>query len=172
MALIKPFTVDYVSRCEAEIQNPQPATDARESNPVLGKGITAMRGDGKVFRHPRSKFLWVRYSVRGKLFRESTGEIEWKRAERFLRHRLAEVGADRLGLKKFIGPKHDRVLVKEMLDALEADYRLREVKSLPQVHAHMRPIREVFGHRRAVDVTSDSVGASDHEHVSPLQHHG
>ena len=116
-----------------------------------------MRGDGKVFRHPKSKFLWVRYSVRGKLFRESTEETEWKRAERFLRHRLSEIGADRLGLKKFVGPKQDKVLVKEILDALEADYRLREVKSLPQVLAHMRPIREAFGHRRAVNVTSESV---------------
>ena len=46
-----------------------------------------MRGDGKVFRHPRSKFLWIRYMLRGKLVRESTGETEWKEAEKFLRYR-------------------------------------------------------------------------------------
>ena len=117
-----------------------------------------MRGDGKVFRHPRSQFLWIRYSVRGKLYRESTEETEWKRAERFLRSRLAEVGADRLGLKKFVGPKQDKVRVGELLDALEADYRLREVKSLPHSASFVNvEASRCFGSRWTLDIEARSL---------------
>jgi integrase len=47
--------------------------------------------------------------------------------------------------------------VGELLDVLEADYRLRQVKSLAQILAHLKPIRDAFGDRRAVHVSAESV---------------
>jgi hypothetical protein len=37
------------------------------------------------------------------------------------------------------------VAVGELPDALEADYRLQQVKSLPQCLSHLKRVREHFG---------------------------
>jgi len=63
--------------------------------------------------------------LRGKEFRESTGETDPHKAEKFLKRRLKEVGADQIGAKAFVGPQQERVKISELLDALEADYKLR-----------------------------------------------
>ena len=47
--------------------------------------------------------------------------------------------------------------VRDLLDALEADYRLREAKSLPQITAHLKPVREILGRCRAQDLTPEVV---------------
>jgi integrase len=101
-------------------------------------------------------FLWCSYYLRGKEFRESTGESDQKKAERFLRKRLDEVGGDRSGGKPFVGPEQERLKVNELLDALEADLRLRGKES-PQVRSQMKRIRGYFGAWRAVEVTADAV---------------
>src|SRR3954466_116422 len=46
--------------------------------------------------------------------------------------------------------------VDKLLDALEADYKLRG-KDSPQFRAHLKPIREYFGNWRVVDVTAEAV---------------
>jgi hypothetical protein len=43
-----------------------------------------------------------------------------------------------------------------LLDALEADYKLRK-KDSPQFKAHLKPIREYFGTWRALEVTAEAV---------------
>jgi integrase len=50
-----------------------------------------------------------------------------------------------------------RVPIADLLDALEADYRLRKVKSLRQIMSHLKPIRAAFGAWRATDVTTSAV---------------
>ena len=45
--------------------------------------------------------------------------------------------------------------VGEMLDALEADYKLRQVKSLRQVQSHLKPLRQVLSGIRAQDVSTE-----------------
>jgi integrase len=115
-----------------------------------------MRGQGAVYRRPNSRCLWIRYSLRGKLYRESTGTEDQKHAEKFLRHRLKEVGADQLGARKFIGPKADKVSVGELLEALDKDYSIRG-KATSQFVAHLKPIHAYFGDRRAMDVTEEMI---------------
>jgi integrase len=49
------------------------------------------------------------------------------------------------------------VTVGELLDNLEADYRLREIKSLRHSLGHIKPVREHFGLMRALSVTTDKI---------------
>jgi integrase len=132
-----------------------------------------MRGLGRIFRMPGSRFPWIAYCHRGKEHRESTGpairEIERKHrkrlaedqtrkvAENVLKQRLKEIGADALGLRAFVGPQQDRLTVSQMLDALEADFRLRGLKSLSQAKGHLRDVRTRLGDLRAVDVSAETI---------------
>lgn len=116
-----------------------------------------MNGNGRIFRRPRSPYWWISYYRGGREYRESSHSIDNKEAGRFLKHRLREVGADRLGCKSFVGPSQERLRVTQLLDALEADYRLREVKAWPQFLSHLRPIRQAFGDRRALEISEEVV---------------
>ena len=130
-----------------------------------------MRGTGRIFKRPNSSFWWIAYSHRGKEIRESakdeitkaaakrkiTDEDAWKIAGRLLKRRLDEIGADSMGLKAFVGPQQDRLTVKDMLDALEADFRLRGLKSLRQVSGHLRNVRAALGDLRVVDVSTGTI---------------
>jgi hypothetical protein len=42
-------------------------------------------------------------------------------------------------------PSDKKVTVGELLEALEIDYRLRQVKSLPQCLSHLKRVRERIG---------------------------
>src|SRR6516162_3411619 len=46
-----------------------------------------------------STLLWCAYYLRGKEYRESTGETDPNKAEKYLKRRLKEVGADQIGAK-------------------------------------------------------------------------
>jgi integrase len=117
------------------------------------------RGQGSLVRFEGS-LNWVScYCVRGKEHRESTGTPDIKKARRFHRQKLDEIAADRQGLRRFMPPVAQRVQVDDLLDALEADHRLRRVRSAATTAAHMKPIREHFGKWRAVDVTAEAVDA-------------
>ena len=62
-----------------------------------------MRGEGRIFRRRRSSFWWCEYYLHGEEFRESTKETDEKRALKYLKRRLKEVGADQIGAKRFVG---------------------------------------------------------------------
>src|SRR3990172_6459374 len=99
-----------------------------------------MRGTGRIFKRPNSSSWWISYCHRGKEIRESaanaikeaarkkrgkfTEEDARKASENLLMKPLQEIGADRLGLKAFVGPQQDRLTISNLLDALEADFRL------------------------------------------------
>jgi len=114
------------------------------------------RGTGRIFRRKDTAFLWCAYYLRGKEFRESTNETDEKKAWKFLERRLNEIGADKIGAKTFIGPQQERVTVNDLLDSLERDFKLRS-KWNGKVRSNMKPIREHFGDRHAIEVTSDAV---------------
>jgi len=111
-------------------------------------------GAGRVFQ--RGSVFWIAYCLRGKEFRESAKTDDPKKAERFLKHRLKETGADVIGAKSFVTPQSQRTTVTELLDALERDLRLRE-KLSPSVTSNVKHLRAYFGAMRAVDVNADCV---------------
>lgn len=124
---------------------------------INGKGKEhAVRGNGRIFRRPNSPFWWIAYYLGSRQFRESSHSQDEKVARRLLKHRLREVAADRLGARDFVGPSKERVRVHQLLDVLEDDYKLRKCHT-STVTAHLKPIRETFGNRRAVSVTEEVV---------------
>lgn len=134
-----------------------------------------MRGNGRIFKRPNSTVWWIAYCHRGKENRESaanaikeagrnkrrkmTDEDARKVAEKLLKHRLCEIGADRLGLRAFVGPIQDRLRVADLLDALEADFRVRGLKSLAKTIGHLRIVRAALGDLRAVAVSDETVNS-------------
>src|SRR5580658_9967223 len=112
------------------------------------------RGRGRIFTRKGSAALWCAYYLRGKEHRQSTGETDPSKAERFLSHKLKEVGADQIGAKRFVSPQQERIKVSALLDNLEADYRLRG-KYTPQFKSHLAHIRKQFGDYRAIEVTPE-----------------
>ena len=116
-----------------------------------------MRGTGRVFKRANSAHWWIAFYHRGKEIRESSGSPNQKDAEKLLRQRLKEVGADSLGLKAFVGPQQERLTVGDLLDALEAGFRLKGLKSLRQASGHLRNVRAALGDMRAVGVSTGTV---------------
>jgi hypothetical protein len=86
-----------------------------------------MRGNGRIFQRPNSSSIWISYYHRGREVRESidkhlrvsgvTRPATANDAEKLLKLRLKDIGAEQLGLKPFVGPSQDNVLVGELLDA-------------------------------------------------------
>src|SRR5438093_863368 len=117
------------------------------------------RGQGSLILLEGSRNWISCYFAHGKEHRESTGTDDLKKAKRFHKQKLDEIGADRQGLRKFLGPVAQRVRIGELLDELEADYRLRKIKSWASFQSHVKPIREHFGLWLAVEITADAIDA-------------
>ena len=125
-----------------------------------------MRGDGRIFRRKgkdgKDLAIWhIAYwgPVDGQVveIRESAGTGDERKARQFLKERLREVGNHRVGAARFQGPRQERVTVGELLDALDRDYLQRAIKGLREARNHMRPVRDFFGFRRALEVTPNLV---------------
>src|ERR1700722_1417583 len=86
------------------------------------------RGEGSVFKRPRSPFLWIKYYKAGKPIRESTRTRDFRMAARLLRQRLAEAEANPAG----------GLRVEQLADDLFRDYRINEQRSLSDVEARWR----------------------------------
>jgi integrase len=115
-----------------------------------------MRGDGGIYQRTGSAVYWCSYYLRGKQYRQSTGQTDEKKAQKFLKAKLKEVHADEIGARSFVAPKQQRLTVGELLDALEGDYKLRG-KDSAQFKSHLKAVRNYFGDWRAVDVTAEAV---------------
>jgi integrase len=112
-----------------------------------------MRGDGRIFKRRRSPFWWIAYCHRGREIRESSGSTDRRVAERLLRRRRQEVGADHLGLKPFVGPAQERVTFEDLAAAYLQDYAVRGLRSRQTAEARVKQLRRVFGTDRAADIT-------------------
>ena len=143
-------TVDIEAWAESQVEAAAKDLETAEKKPRRD------RGTGQIFQ--RGKTWWIAYYHRGEKIRESSGSEERKDAEKLLKRRLKEVGADQLGARLFVGPSAERVYVGELLDALEEDLKLGG-KLTPQVRSHLRPIRAAFADRRAMALTAEMVDA-------------
>lgn len=115
--------------------------------------------DRGLYKPPGSRFWWYAVGRHGEMIRESTKTESKDEARRIRKAKLDEIAADRAGIKKFIPPVAQRVTVGELLDALEADYRLRNLRSLRNLLSHIKPVRAHFGDWRAVAVTPEAIDA-------------
>ena len=114
------------------------------------------RSQGRIFQRKGTSMWWCAYYLHGTEYRQSTGQTDRGRAQKFLNHKLDEVGAARSGKAAFIGPKQERVKVNELLDALQANYELNGNDS-PQFKSHLKHIRSQFGTWRALEIGAEEV---------------
>jgi integrase len=110
-----------------------------------------MRGDGRIYKRRGSNHWWIAYNHHGKELRESSQSAEYRDAQKLLKRRQQELGAETLGLQSFI-PHQDRITVDELLDQLAHDYKLRG-KYSPSITSHLQRARNAFGHYRATKLT-------------------
>lgn len=103
------------------------------------------RDFGHVYR--RGPTYWIRYSVGGKRYRESTGSTSAREAEKRLRRRQAE-----LGLGRFVAPDVQRTTFDELAALLLDDYRMNGRRSLRRVQSALAHLRAAFGGARALSV--------------------
>ena len=111
------------------------------------KGGAIMRGDGCIY--PRGNMLWIAYSFRGKMFRESAHTTDEKVARKVLRQRLKQV--ERPG---FVGSKEDRWTLADMKTRIKADYERRQNRSLKTVEYCFKHLEAAFQIRRVIDITT------------------
>lgn len=111
-----------------------------------------MRGMGRVFRRKNSAHWWIEYWYRGRQYRESSGSTREVDARRLLKKRLGETRGNR-----FVGPGEERVLLSELLDALEVDYRNNGRRSLDTLQYRLARLKKAFPFDRAVDVSEDRI---------------
>jgi integrase len=104
--------------------------------------------------YKRGQIWWVRYSVNGKKYRESSGSRRKKDAIALRRRRLAESSQ---GMKA--GPELDRVTFDELSEGLLAHYEINELRSIDRIRHSLKHLRGQFGHDKAVSITSDRIGA-------------
>jgi len=127
-----------------------------------------MRGLGRVFKRPGSRFWWLEYFHAGRRFRESSESESEQVATKLLKKRLAESGQG-----KVVGPAEEKVRFEDMTDAVLNEYKLKGYRSLEAVEIHIRKLRTCFGdshattkskspaHKgdRAIDITADRIQA-------------
>jgi integrase len=113
-----------------------------------------MRASGRIFL--RGEWYSVAYFVRGVEMREPAHTKDAKQAEKFLKTRMDEVGADRIGARKFVSPKQSRVTIGELIAAVRAKFEL-DGKLSPQNVSELKKLDEDFGKVRATELTPEMV---------------
>jgi integrase len=109
-------------------------------------------GDGRLFQPKKkdgtlkSARWWIAYYVNGREVRESAGKTE-KEAQRVLRRKLAKRDSGQI-----VETEDTRLTVAAMLDTYEADLRAQRKKSAPTIHSHLKPVRAMFGDRKALSL--------------------
>jgi integrase len=115
-----------------------------------------MRGQGYVYL--RGQTYWASFYLNGVEQRESTKETDLKKAERYLKNRLDAAGAARRGSEAFTTSAMQRLTIRDLLDALKADFEQRGKLSPPNKSGIKQAV-EVFGDYRAMELKPKHVNA-------------
>jgi len=115
---------------------------------------TERRAFGTIYGQRRSPFLWIRYRVNGKEYRESTRSTSFRVAENLLTKRQTE-----LGLGAFIAPNLKRTTFDDVVEMIRNDYIVNGKKSLDTLDTLIKRLRQVFEGVRVVTITADRLTA-------------
>src|SRR5215472_2398561 len=97
---------------------------------------------------------WIKYYRHGRPFRQSAGTLDKSEARRLLKKREGEVADGR-----FRGLRVERTKFEELAEDLKTDYRVNKKKTLRRVEELIAHLKQTFGGRRAIDITSQEVKA-------------
>lgn len=96
------------------------------------------RGMGCVYK--RGQIYWIKYSLRAHPYLESSYSNKEGDAKRLLKMRLGQMADGR-----FIGPRADKVLLKELCEDFLNDYRINGKRSLDKAQRSVRHLLDFFG---------------------------
>jgi integrase len=142
--------VSQIAEPEPSVNLPESSNGTDNQNSNSPSANPRLKGFGYLYK--RGNLWWIRYSVRGKDFRESSGSEKDTDAMRLLKRRWKEVGRGR-----FIGPSEERVMADNLLDGLVNDYEINRRRSARTLNWRLRHLRAAFGGMRAVDVTEERI---------------
>jgi integrase len=117
------------------------APDAASS----GDAWVSVPGFGQLWR--RGRTWWIKYSVDGQVYRESSKSTEQRNAEKLLRARIKQSGRG----GRFVDPnKERRVTIDTLLDAYHEWHKGKRNRS--RVNNRIEHLKRHLGHERAVMV--------------------
>lgn len=110
---------------------------------------------GRIYR--RGKMWWVAIYWKGRERCESSRSTDKRDAELLLSKRLGEIGADAVGVKRWLGPQVERTLVTTLLDDLITDYEVRKMRALAVFAGRVKVLKESFDREQVRDVDTARV---------------
>ncbi len=108
------------------------------------------KGTGHIYK--RGGIYWVQYYRNGKRYRESSYSTKETDAKRLLRRKLGEIAVGR-----FIEPQTEKVLLKELTDDLQNDYRVNGKRSINRIEDSIAHLLDYFIDDKAITVTTDRI---------------
>ena len=129
---------------------------------------TERRDFGHVYL--RGALWWIRYSVGGKRYRESTGSTSRREAEKILARRQAE-----LGIGALVAPDAKRLTFADLAQMIRDDYRVQGRRTLTvdvvdgrehfggALADSLTRLERFFGTSRALAITTDRVTAYERD---------
>jgi integrase len=124
---------------------------------IIERELYGKRGEGSLVRYEGVATWFSVYCQRGTEHRRTTGKTDLKAAKKKHKEFLDKLAAERQGHKPMPTPQAERVTVGELLEELEADFRLRGVKWWAQAKYHAAAVRAWFGDRKASKLTAGDV---------------
>src|SRR3989442_12249525 len=115
-----------------------------------------MRGEGRVFQRGHKRWYLAYYAPGtdgNREVREVGGDTP-QQARKLLRARLREIAVHQAGLRRFSGPRGERVMFGEVLALLEREYEVKKRRSLAQLQSRLKRIRAAFALDRALAITT------------------
>jgi integrase len=108
------------------------------------------KGTGHLYK--RGGIYWVQYYRNGKRYRESSYSTKEIDAKRLLKRKLGEIAVGR-----FIEPQTEKVMLKELTDDLQNDYRVNGKRSINRVEDSIAHLLDYFIDDKAITVTTDRI---------------
>jgi hypothetical protein len=110
----------------------------------------SIRGDGRLYREPGSRFWWMAFYDHGREIRQSTRETDKKRARKVLKLRIADV------LRGDCIPHEHKVTLGDLIAMVRADYDVHQRRSRTTVTYPLQHLTAQLGAETpALALTSD-----------------
>jgi integrase len=131
---------------------PLPESQAAPSAPKQKERRGRARGTGSIFRQPGTKCWTIQYFQNGRRVREKTGTDDKKAAQQRLTQRLAQIDKG-----EPIVVNCARILVSDLYDAVERDYRKNGKSTLASLKVRWTHLKPFFANMQAINVTKDKI---------------
>jgi hypothetical protein len=106
------------------------------------------REKGSLYKQKRSSYWWYRIGFQGRLICASTRTADKRQASEVLKAKRRELEAAKGGFIHLPSAGASKVTVRELADALLAEYRLRERHTIDTCASHLKRVCEELGEMR------------------------